>query len=693
MSCVAINAAHAVARRHEVYMRTSLLRVLLVISMYAFITAAFVVPPALQAQPITEAFRPAPLQTSPFPMAEPEFIGSVGGYVAPVEVAVVDGMTAYVGEGAELVVVDVHDPALPAEQARLTLPAPVRDVHVNNGTAYVATQNGLLVIVDVRAATAPVLLGTYRSAPVPGETSRDATSVYVVGTMAYLTYAIDRDGTYMADFQIVDVRTPQAPVLRSRTTPGPKIARDVVVQNNLAYVLFASASAGGLVIYDVSKPAAPVLRSTFAMQPPQSIFVAGNRAYVTVYADGINDGGLTVVDVSTAAQPRQLGHFVGDFAAVSVHNTLAYVVGQAGIQVLDVGDPAAITPRGSIATSGAATRVFVDVTHAFVAAQGGLHVIDVMMPDHLRLCNQRIARRVLNARASGTTAYLYDVTGEPAVQVVDLRTATQPVLRGRLPVSFVIEDMDVAGTMLYLAAGADGVQIIDVSDPNVPVLRGHFDTPAYAYAVQVHNNIAYVADGESGLQIVNVAKLAQPQLLGALDTAGVSISLDVLNNNVYLGNTAYADAPATDAGVQIIDVARPQAPQVRGTYTGLHAQSIEVMNDTAYVAAGTSGLVMLDVHDPAHPTERGTTTAIVALDVKIAGSLAYVATGGDGIRIVDVIDPTQLMLNGTLAIPGYAQSIDAAGDLVLVAADEGGLGLWRVRAPAPQFTTFVPLAR
>jgi len=670
----------------------SLLRVLMV-SMYVLVTVAFVAPPALHAQPATEASQHAPSQTSPLSIAAPEFIGVVGGYVAPANVAVVDSTTAYVGEGAQFVVVDVHDPALPTEQARLALPAPALDIHASNGMAYIATQNGLLAIVDVRIATAPVLLGTYRSAPAFGETGRTASSVYVVGTLAYLTYAIDRDGAYMADFQIVDVGTPQAPVLRSRATPGPKVARDVVVHNNLAYVLFASASAGGLVIYDVSKPTAPVLRSTFTMQPPESIFIAGNRAYITVYADGNNEGGLTVVDITNATQPRKLGHYVGDFAAVSVRDTLAYVAGQAGVQVLDVRDPAAITLRGSITTSGAATRIFVNVTHAFVAAQGGLHVIDVVMPDHLWLCNQRVARRVLDARVSGTTAYLYDVTGDAALQIVDLSAAAQPVLRGRLPVSFVIEDMDVVGMTLYLAAGTDGVQIVDVSNPNTPTLRGHFDTPGYAYAVQVHNNIAYVADGESGLQIVNVAKPAQPQLLGAVDTAGVAVSLDVVNSNVYLGNIAYADAPPTEAGVQIIDVARPQAPRVHSTYAALPAQNIEVVNDTAFVAAGTSGLVMLDVRDAARPTLRGTKTDVVALDVKLAGSLAYVATGADGAHVVDVSDPAQPMLNATLPVAGYTQSIDAAGNLVLIAADEGGLHLWRIRAPATQFSMFVPLAR
>jgi hypothetical protein len=622
-----------------------------------------------------------------------EHLSSIGGEVAPTTAVAADGTTAYVGEASSLVVLDVRDPAHPTEQARLALPATPNDIKIVNGWAYVATQRGDLHIIDVRVPSAPALRSTYRATPQVGETTRNATGVHIANNLAFITYVVERAGSYGSEFQIVDVRNAATPAMRSSSVPGLNGARDVHVVNNLAYVTFASPDAGGLAIYDVSVSASPVLRSTFAMQAPEQVYVANNRAYVTVYAEGFEEPGLQVIDVSNPTQPTLLSHYVGDITSVQVVGTLAYLGGHSGLQIVDVSNPAAIAKRGMLRTSGEATGIAVVGERALVSAQGGLHVVDVAAPAQPKLRNSNITRRVLDVEVAGTTAYLYDVANGPALQLADLSDPAHPALRGRFAVSFVINDIEVMGTTAYLAAGNNGVQIVDASNPDSPTPLGSFDTPGYASAVQVRDGIAYVADGDHGLHIVDVRNPARPQILGMLDTTGISSDVEVSGTLAYLADVANADDPASTGGVRMVDIGNPAAPAVRGTYAPLEASRLHVANGHAYVAAGTDGLAILNVSDTSRPALRSAQREVEALDVAVAQQFAYVADGFNGVQIMDVSNTAQPVRRGTIDTPDYAQVVQTAQDLVLIADDNGGLQIWHVAANGSKYRLHLPVAR
>ena len=80
--------------------------------------------------------------------------------------------------------------------------------------------------------------------------------------------------------------------------------------------------------------------------------VSGNYAYV---ADG--DAGLQVIDVSNPANPQRVGGYdtSGDAQGVAVSGNYAYVAdGGAGLQVIDVSNPANPQRVGGYDTSGSA---------------------------------------------------------------------------------------------------------------------------------------------------------------------------------------------------------------------------------------------------------------------------------------------------------------------------------------------------
>lgn len=623
-----------------------------------------------------------------------EHVGALGGTVPRTTAVLVDGWTAYVGEPESLVIWDVIDPTKPREWSRMALPASANDIDIADGFLFLALQNGDVQIVDVGMTSAPTPHGTYRAAAEAGEmVRRNATSVEVHGTLAFVTYSIVHNDSYRSEFQIIDVSNPAVPVMLGATSPGAKIAWDVAVVGDTAYVTFAGPDSGGLAIYDVHDPARPVLHGTSQGQPAESVDVVGDRAYVTVAGAGHGDGGLHVIDVSDPQTPTLLGQYASDASGVHVIGSLAYLIGQSGLGIVDVRNPAAMVQRGHLRTSGDATDLFVTGSRVYVAAQGGLHIIDTREPEYPRLQNANITRRVFDVEVAGQTAYLYEEAGAAALAIADINNPARPVLRGLLPVDFVIEDIEVQGSMVYLAAGTDGVQIIDVSDPTAPKVHGSFPTSGYAYAIRVRNGIAYVADGKSGLQIIDVHKPAQPALLSTLDTPGISCTIDIVDQMVYLGDTTYVDDPTTRDGMHSIDVSDPSAPRLRGTYAPLAVRHLRIADGHVYAATNIDGLAILRTSGGAAPQLKGAQPNFAALHVAVAKSLAFVASGTDGVQMIDVSMPSQPAHLDTIATTDYAQAVEIVGDLVLIAEDGAGLQIWRVQPSSPRHTIFLPVTR
>jgi hypothetical protein len=106
------------------------------------------------------------------------------------------------------------------------------------------------------------------------------------------------------------------------------------------------------------------------------VAVSGHYAYVAV-----GDAGLQVIDVSDPAHPRRVGGYntSGWAHGVAVSGHYAYVAdGDEGLQVIDVSDPA--NPRwvGGYDTPGSAEGVAVSGDYAYVADGGwGLQILRI----------------------------------------------------------------------------------------------------------------------------------------------------------------------------------------------------------------------------------------------------------------------------------------------------------------------------
>jgi hypothetical protein len=315
---------------------------------------------------------------------------------------------------------------------------------------------------------------------------------------------------------------------------------------------------------------------------------------------------------------------------IVLDGTRAYVAASvAGLQILDVTDPAAMVVLGSVLTPGPALGVSVSGTHAYVAA------------------------------------------GDSGLLVVDLSDSAAIVGRFETPGHAL--KVEIRNHLAYVADGQAGLIVLDVSDPHAPQLVGALDTPGYAYDVLVDDRYAYVADGVTGLLIIDILLPSSPRVVGQLDTPGYAQGLSLVGSIICL-------ADGYDSGLCLIDVSDPLSPILTGL-ASISAEFVAVAarDGYAYVAAEYYGVFIFDISDPAAPfvtnyVQVGTETLGVAVEGTVAFlacSLFFSADAG-AIRAIDVTNPGTPAL-GRCALPGSAQDLVLRGDHAFVACGLAGL--------------------
>ena len=265
-------------------------------------------------------------------------------------------------------------------------------------------------------------------------------------------------------------------------------------------LLYAGTNQLGLLILDISDPSTPELIGHFeapategAMEGYTSfhnIFLSpdGNFVYATNYS-AFPKTELLVIDVSDPAEPIEAGsfsistdtseftyHVSHDVNVIEVNGRLIaflnYVT--AGLWILDVTDPAAISPLGSIAWEG----IFSHSGWPF------------SLGDRLYYAH--------NSEGYDRHMTILDVT-DPASPIAVSRFFT------RQGVS--IHNVHMVDAIAYISYYIDGLRVVDLRNPEMPKEIAHFDTVPDAnergivqgaFGVRVVDGTVYVSDMESG---------------------------------------------------------------------------------------------------------------------------------------------------------------------------------------------------
>ncbi len=399
------------------------------------------------------------------------------------------------------------------------------------------------------------------------------------------------------------------------------------------------------------------------------VAISGDYAYVAdAYA------GLQVIDISDPATPTFAGSYntPGHAYGVAISGDYAYVAdGPPGLQVIDISDPTAPTFAGNYDTPCSTYCVAISGDYAYaVSGSCGLQVIDISDPTTPTFAgNYDTPGSAYGVAISGDYAYVAD--GFSGLQVVDISDPTTPTFAGNYDTPDFAYRVTISGDYAYVGDRMSGLQVIDISDPTAPMLAGSYDTPGYAYGVGISGDYAYVADVHGGVQVIDISDPTTPMLAGSYDTPGSARDVAIAGDYTYVADWA--------SGLQVIKIAQPVVPPIlAGTYnTPGQAYGVTVAGDYAYVADWGRGLQVIDISEPTTPTLAGEYNTLgYSWHVAVAGDYAYVADGYDGgLQVIDISDPTSPAFAGSYDTPGNAYGVAIAGDYAYVADGSASSGV------------------
>lgn len=476
----------------------------------------------------------------------------------------IDGKTAFVANGQDLLILDISTPAAPVFKGVYPTPGNAEGVYVTGSRAYVADGSGGMLILDVSDLTSPFRVAVYSRVS-------QARDVVVSGGTAYLA---DHD----AGVQMINVSDPSAPVqigiytdvayaaglslngsslavadIGSRLTvldvssPENPLAAAFVDVDGKPYgvcsdgrYIYAALWTDGLAIVDMADPDSPAAVGAYRNQDEFSGFdLMGQTACIATYGDG-----LRLIDLSAVSPVRESGAYavpaLGRDAAV--YHSLALFggseLGFEGVGILDLSDPALPVELARIAApeSGSVNDIFISHPYAYIAfGSSGLHIYDISRPDAPVLCgtySDPAGGHAAGVVVIGGTAYMTDGV---RLLIINVSDPSAPALVAAYT-AHSCDGIFVADGHAFLG-DAGTLIVLDVTDPSRPVPKGTLDNIDCS-DIRVEQNTAYIA-GYDGLSIVDVSDPAAPVLTGAYRDAenatAVRKSGDALYVSFYMG--------------------------------------------------------------------------------------------------------------------------------------------------------------
>jgi len=554
--------------------------------------------------------------------------------------------------GAYLVASDLTDPANPVELSRYLLEAQPSDIVVDGDLAYLALRKSAgLLILDYADPTAPVVVG--------GLPGFDLLSVAIAGDRAYC-------GRGSAGVLVIDISDLTAPVdITLFDTPGSANGTDID-----GTILYVAQGNDGLGIYDVTDPLAPVNLASMA--------TSGFCTYVQE-RDGVayacDGSGLSLFDVSFPAAPAllasvNLGDTCYEMCFTSEPDIIA-VGGLPGLALVLVASPSApVVLNGSDVTRGYSCAQVGDVL-CMASRYTGLHVLNVSLDQVSNVTNAGFAMKL---QLDGDILYVADLSG--GVRMYDLGDPAAPVFLGEVATDPNCQDVAAGGGMLYAVNSSNigtGLTLTDVSDPANPQPMSVFDTTNGTMGVGVQGDICTLANGFGGLRVVDVSDPLAPALLGDLFFGAMAFDAQPVGDVAYVASFG--------GGMLAIDMTNPAAMTILDQEMWGYLNNVHIAAGYAWVADGQHGLRVVDIADPTDLVSLSTTgvggQVRDVVRAPMGSDYVYAANDFYGLHVLDVSDPTAPVLLDSYPSADRGMGVDAAEELVVLAAGETGIYVFR----------------
>jgi hypothetical protein len=460
---------------------------------------------------------------------------------------------------------------------------------------------------------------------------------------------------------------------------------------------------------------------------------AGTRVYLTGRSaphEAEAEDRLLVIDASDPDAPLITGELVlprWSARDIAARGEFVYLVGNAGLQVVQVGASGMPVLSAVVETGATPTGVRLEGNHAYVSLQwpSGVQIYDVRDPHAPVFVGRETARygesfrseslevvgdRLLLASNHETRAYegcpsftaelqLFDVEHPRSPTLVaglavagslrrtvvldgyayamgdngslfsiDIHDASRPELVDRLP-GLVQHDSEMAASDGLVFAAFNTVRVLDVSDPAAPVLASSFYPGFAARAVAASGRRLFLS-GWGPLQVYDVQDAASPLLIGSYPLQGTvsQPSWAKPPDVAALGDTVFVvESLDSRSHLLVLDVSTPGDPVFRGeAWIDPWGPGRIAVLDRNHVVVATSRLSVVNVSDPEHPGIIASLDLdLYASDLVVAGTTAYVAGSLGEIQAFDLRDPS-----GPRPAGAVYHAIDRSGDYGIAASGE-----------------------
>jgi hypothetical protein len=656
-----------------------------------------------------------PLHTTTHYTPTLQFVSSMGGDHGDIALA---GDYAYVGNGAELSIMDISDPSLAHEVRLLRLPGVIYNLAVDSNYLYVAAGYGGLLIYDISAPAAPKQLARLQ----------DDSPFYHLYPSGDLLIAVTAQRLIS-----IDVSQPIFPQLLD------EIEGDYLPEN-LLFVRGIYAYTGQWII-DISNPQALTITAElpgFVREINEPYALA---EHLTCYAALGCDSYLYLEDISDPALPVILYEydFPGVITAAKFEDTTLYTANDGYLVIFDISDPHTFVQLSSLPRLGICGLEVSDDRLYILAS--GLEILDISDPtEPVTLDDYTSNDSVLDYKHSGDVFFLRMLYEDNAHRSLHILYTANPenitVLGSAVQFSGVtwVYDFQRDGERLYLSAWAPKFQIWDFSNASVPLFLGGHNAFVYGtVSVQVTADRAYL-NGLGPMKILDTSDPAQPTVLMVYPEGGYSGSYNVLSDDlVYIqayyydeitdewvnrlqtvdfsaapnytvlgsynpGYTAcdisYIEGTPTrvylgclDGSIEIVETSNPASPMLTGVYTMtsvytyvLPVQSLEISGNLLF-AGSYDNLEIIDVSNPYSPTLLSRTQVSGRIeDSTVADGWAYLSMGENGLLVYDVSDPTNPVFYTRYSTP--TNHVQIIGGLAYLSTGENGLQILSLFEPS-----------
>ncbi|MHA1126550.1 MAG: LVIVD repeat-containing protein [Candidatus Heimdallarchaeota archaeon] len=521
-------------------------------------------------------------------------------YGVPEEIIFQDDV-AYIASGDGLLILDVADPTSPEHLGFYNSPGIVNDVVLENGYAYLATENIGLEVINITD-----LINPFRQYVC--SINEEIKGLYLEQNYAYLACEIvDLIIVNITDLANMEVLGTFDDPNDNPFDPWMSIngrAQDVFVRNDVAIVADGE---DGLNIINVLDPNNPVLLDKHENSSETYDFqVVDDLLYTTNY-----EYGFSIFNISNMVSPEFLSRYhynvhynfpqnlyVVDEIVYVAHKGYNYTslddaIG--GLELVNASDPYNPIHIEKILLYKDMLEVFVYNGDAYLYEEDkSILIVDISNVSYPTKAVYNLGGTAKGLVYKNKCVFIHDY--QSGFEIIDVSTPTNPVELGQLASYNYYDRLTVSNDYFFARVYDPYISIdcdlltINIQDLNNPTIEeAHTDTNVFR--IQATDSELYSCAGE-----LRSYEIASPYDLNLLDTVSTYGPFIISGDEIFLMNY--------DGELVLIDISDPAnlQSQISGTFTTQMSSTKKIVYGNNVVAFLQNDLMLIDVSDRSNPT-------------------------------------------------------------------------------------------